>query len=249
MGNDIHNEFKKKMQDAWHNYEPDDEDLNIPTPDLSFLDKEFDEGPKSMDLDFLDNAKKKPFISINRLGKVAVIFIALLVMSSGIAVFLNSNTSYGVKGIFQNIQHYFSPEKQPSMDKEGVLSLEVTKWENLVAGKQIVTTLYIPQYIPKGYDFEKCSFAKSEDIDITTYEYSKGNKHLAISVNGLKDDSDIFIGGEEYKTLTSNRKIYVEKVNDEFLATCVEDELFFQVSSTISNEENVKILEGMKKSE
>lgn len=247
MGNDIHNEFKKRMQDAWHNYEPNDEELNIPTPDFSFLE-EFDDEPNSMDLDFLDNLKKKHFFSTSRLGKVAVVFIALLVMSSGIAVFLNSNMSYGVKGVFQNIKHYLSPEKEASMDKEGVLSLDVTKWENLEEGKKIVSTLYTPQYIPKGYDFIKCSFVKSEDMATTTYEYFNGEKTLMVTISNVESSPDVYISGERYNPSNSNKDIYVEEVNGEFSATYIKDKLFFHVSSTISTAENVKVIEGIKKS-
>ncbi|MCO7120908.1 DUF4367 domain-containing protein [Ihubacter massiliensis] len=249
MSKDVHEELQKSMQKAWQSYEPDAEDINVPAPDLAFLQdgssKVID--PQEMNLDFLSGEKKHKR-HISKVAKVAAILLAILVTSSGMAVFMNSDASYGVKGVFQNIKHYISPQEEPSMNEQGSLSLEVTDWEKLDEGKNVVPTLYIPQYIPKDYTFSKCTFFKSEGIASNFYEFTKGEETLLVTVDTYNGSTDIYLSGEEYKSPYSDKEIYVEKTDGEYTATYVDESIYIRVVSTISNEENVKVIEGVEPS-
>lgn len=246
MANDVHEEFKKKMQEAWNEYEPDGDDLDPPAPDLSFLDGSLskDMEPDEMDLGFLSE-KKKRRVSFSRMGKVAAVLVAIFVTSSGLAVFMNSDASYGVKGIFQNIKNQFSPEKEPSMDDQGMLTLEVTEWENLEAGKELMPTLYIPQYIPSGYAFSKCTFNKTEGSALSSYVYVKGKDAITIAIEDLNDSMDIYVDGKQCKSPYSNKELYVSEEDGEHIVVYIEENLYIQVSSMISMDESIKVLEGV----
>ena len=157
----IHNQFKKVMQEAWEHVDLDKETVEqfaIPEPDLSFLE----------DLE----SKNKKAKQHHRLAKIAVFLIAVFLTSSALSLFMNSQASYGVKSLIQNVKHFFS-ENEPVVDENGVQSLVLTDWEDLSDGKEIAGTLYVPSYIPEGYEFQEVSFDRVETAAGTSYHFLK----------------------------------------------------------------------------
>lgn len=247
MGNNVHEEFKKKLQESWNEYRPDEDDLKIPEPDFSFLDNEAKERevirPEDMDLGFLEAKRKSPF---RRFSKVAVVLIAVLVAGSGTALFLNSNMSYGVKGVIQNVRHAIDPQEQPVMEEDGVRSLEIVSWENIKNAENVISDLYIPEYIPEGYVFDKANFSSTEDGDSSAYEYVKGDEVLAIFVDTNKTNTDVYVSGEAYLSPFSDKQFYLEEGGGTSTVTYLKDEMMYRVSSSLGKEENAKILENIK---
>ena len=128
----IHSQLKTAMQEAWEHVDLDKETVEqfaIPEPDLSFLED-------------LESKNKKPE-KHHRLAKIAVFLIAVFLTSSALSLFMNSQASYGVKSLIQNVKHFFS-ENEPVVDENGVQSLVLTDWEDLSDGKEIAGTLYVP---------------------------------------------------------------------------------------------------------
>ncbi len=230
-----HEKFKKAMQEAWEHVDLDKETVErspIPEPDLSFLE---DLEPKSNKL----FAKPKRNY---RLAKIAVFIIAVFLTSSVFTIFINSQASYGVKSAVQNIKHFFS-ENEPIVDENGVQSLILTDWKDISDGKKIAGTLYVPSYIPEGYEFQEVSFDRVEAVAGTSYHFSKGKKELYVDIKVLFDDVDVYVAGEVFQSPFSEKEMYFEETDDGIYIAYAEGDHNFSVVGDLSKEEGTRIIE------
>ena len=230
----IHNQFKKVMQEAWEHVDLDKETVEqfaIPEPDLSFLED-------------LESKNKKPE-KHHRLAKIAVFLIAVFLTSSAIRLFMNSQASYGVKSLIQNVKHVFS-ENEPVVDENGVQSLVLTDWEDLSDGKEIAGTLYVPSYIPEGYEFQEATFDRIEETSTgTSYHFSNGKKDLYVDIEVLLDDMNVYVSGDLFQSPFSEKEMYYAKYDDGSAVTYAEGDHNFSVVGYLSKEEGTKVIEGI----
>lgn len=248
--NKVHDDFQQEIQKAWEEYIIKDiHDLAIPEPDLSFL-KQLPEKQKNIDksedmqLELL--SLKRKHSSYRRFTKVAIILLAILVTSSAIGIFLNSESSYGVKNFFQNVKHLLS-EDEPIVNENDVKTLSVSDWNEIENGRKVVGELYVPEYIPKGYTFDKAIFDNIDTIYKTSYSFINGEKELRINIQGIKDDTDIYVAGDPQKSPISGRAMYVEEDEEGCAITYIKEKHNFCVISRESKQETFKIIEGITK--
>ncbi|MCB6993892.1 DUF4367 domain-containing protein [bacterium 210820-DFI.6.37] len=236
-----HEAFKKAMQEAWEHVDLDKEMVErsfIPEPDLSFLEE-------------LELENNKLFVQPKRnyrLAKIAAFLLAVFLTSSAISLFMNSQASYGVKGLAQNVKHFFS-ENEPVVDEDGVQSLVLTDWKDLSDGKEIAGTLYAPSYIPEGYEFQEVSFDRVETMAITSYHFSKGKKNLYVDIKVFFDDMDVYVRGDLFQSPFSEKEMYFVKIDDEICITYAEGDHNFSVVGDLSKEEGTRIIEGIVEQE
>lgn len=252
----IHEEFRRAMQEAWEEAVIDTSELkdeDIPAPDLSFLDHLSEEEPleRGIELPVLKADKKRR--RANRFTKVAAAVLAICIISSAMGIFVNSETSYGIRSFVQNIRHLVF-ENEPEIIETGSEYLPVTDWDEIDNGKKVVGTLYIPEYIPKGYTFQKAEFTDVSGgmgdgtLDMT-YNYKNGEKLLMVTIWKVANGSETSVLGELEQSPISGRDMYValDEERKEYVITCVEQDLVFFVSAPVSKYEAFKIIEGIKK--
>lgn len=231
-----HEEFKKAMQEAWEHVDLDKEtveSLPIPEPDLSFLE----------DLE-AENKPKRNY----RLAKIAVFLLAVFLTSSAISIFMNSQASYGVKCLVQNVKHFFS-ENEPVVDENGVQSLVLTDWKDLSDGKEIAGTLYVPSYIPEGYEFQEVSFDRVETMAETSYHFLKGKKDLYVDIEVLFDDVDVYVRGDLFKSPFSEKEMYFAETDGGIYIAYAEGDHNFSIVGDLSKEEGTRIIEEIVEQE
>ena len=229
----IHSQLKTAMQEAWEHVDLDKETVEqfeIPEPDLSFLED-------------LESKNKKPE-KHHRLAKIAVFLIAVFLTSSALSLFMNSQASYGVKSLIQNVKHFFS-ENEPVVDENGVQSLVLTDWEDLSDGKEIAGTLYVPSYIPEGYKFQEVSFDRVETAAGTSYHFLKGKKDLYVDIEVLFDDMDVYVKGDLFQSPFSEKEMYYAKYDGGSAVTYAAGDHNFSVVGDLSKEEGARVIEGI----
>ena len=230
----IHSQLKTAMQEAWEHVDLDKETVEqfaIPEPDLSFLED-------------LESKNKKPE-KHHRLAKIAVFLIAVFLTSSALSLFMNSQASYGVKSLIQNVKHFFS-ENEPVVDENGVQSLVLTDWEDLSDGKEIAGTLYVPSYIPEGYEFQEATFDRIEEASTeTSYHFSNGKKDLYVDIEVLLDDMTVYVSGDLFQSPFSEKEMYYAKYDDGSAVTYAEGDHNFSVVGYLSKEEGTRVIEGI----
>ena len=230
----IHSELKKAMQETWDHVDLDKETVEqfeIPVPELSFLE----------DLE----SKNKKTKQHQRLAKIAVFLIAVFLTSSALSLFMNAQASYGVKSLIQNVKHFFS-ENEPVVDENGVQSLVLTDWEDLSDGKEIAGTLYVPSYIPEGYEFQEATFDRIEETSTgTSYHFSNGKKDLYVDIEVLLDDMNVYVSGDLFQSPFSEKEMYYAKYDDGSAVTYAEGDHNFSVVGYLSKEEGTRVIEGI----
>lgn len=255
----IHEEFCRAMQEAWEEAVIDTSELkdeDIPAPDLSFLDRLYEEEPSACGAERsrLESGKKRR--RAGRFTKVAAAVLIILITGSAMGVFLNSGASYGIRSFVQNIRHLDSANGTETMESKGK-SLSISDWGEIQKGKKIVGTLYIPAYIPKGYTFQKAEFAEGtasggqQEMRTASYYYSSGEKSLTVVISEVEGGSTASISGELEQSPLSGRDLYVARgeEDEEYTITCEEGDFRFVVSAPLSKRETVNIVEGITKQE
>lgn len=259
MEKNVHEEFRRAMQEAYWSCEPKLEEWEIPQPDLSFLDDmEWEEDEASedkeplqivmereMDLSFLGSEQtKKRHFSVSA-KRAAVIAFAVLITGSTIGYMLQSETAYGVKQAFLNVKHMFSPNSKYADLDTGEERLDIVQEADIKKGSTIVPEVYIPQYIPEGFSFEKGTFSNSKEIEYTEYLYVNGKRKIAIDIDKAHETADVSIAGDPYTT-KSGKEVYLEEEPDLVTVTYIKDLYIFSVDGAITKEEAIKILDNLQ---
>lgn len=260
---ETHARLQREMREAWLNYKIEEDDIEIPQPDLTFLE-ETDDLSQSADMEaigpeFLESSKKS-YCHVIRMGKVAVVLLAVLVTISTAAMFLDSDASYGGGGTIQNIKRFFSPKQGPVAEngdrsgKEAQVEdpdqqdLIVTDWEDVKKHKDLMARLFLPQYIPEGYAFDRVWFANTEDVTAAVYTYRKGETKLMISVENLKEEGAASLEGDSYVEPKTGREFQIAKDKKEGTQTIsvMEEDDVFRVCGVLDKEEGIKIIDSLK---
>lgn len=260
---DTHTRLQREMREAWLNYEIKEEDMDIPKPDLAFLEEMDDLGQvadmQEIGPGFSESSKKKRRHVI-RIGKVAVVLLAVLVSVSAAAMFLESEASYGGGSTIQNVKRFFSPEQGPAAEngiageKEAQLKddeqedLIITEWEDVKKHKDLMARLFLPQYVPKGYAFQRVWFANTEDVTAAVYTYRKGETELMISVENLKEEGSASLEGDNYVEPKTGREFRIAKDRKDGTQTIsrMEEDDVFRVRGVLDKEEGIKIIDSLK---
>lgn len=268
----IHARLQRKMQKAWFDYKIKEDDMDIPKPDLTFLE-ELDGWGQDVDLEKIDSGSfgvsRRSRRRMNQIGKVAVVLLAVLATVSTAAMFLESDASYGGGSTIQNIKHFFSPKQGPAAENENAgqrdsqlngnekqaslggaseEDLIITEWDNVEKNKDLMIRFFQPTYVPEGYVFQRVWFADTEDVTAAVYTYQKGENELMISVENLKEEGSASVEGDSYVEPKTGREFHIAK--DKKDGTCtisrMEEDDVFRVWGALDKEEGIRIIDGLK---
>ena len=238
----IHENLKKALQEAWEHVNLEKatvEQFEIPDPDLSFLE----------DLEAENNKMLVKPKRECRIVKIAVFLLAIFLTSSALSIFMNSQASYGVKSLAQNVRHFFF-ENEPVVNEDGIQSLTLTDWKDLSDAKEIAENLYVPSYIPEGYDFQEATFERIEEAATeTSYHFSNGKKELYVDIEVLLDDMDVYVSGDLFQSPFSEKEMYYVKYDGGMAVTYAEGDHNFSVVGDLSREEGTRVIEGIVRRE
>ncbi len=131
----------------------------------------------------------------SRFSKIAAIFIIVLLGMNLITLSSDSSEVYGEKGllhrIFEGTRGIFTDEDESELvvfDETGDECL-ISNYDDIYLAKQFWTDLYIPEYIPEGYEFSSLCIIKSFSEDYTAeYEYVSDTNILEINFTSSSSD-------------------------------------------------------------
>lgn len=185
---EVHKKLGEELEKAYLKRETPEE--KIPEFDLSFLDEQPYEPTEENDA-----AREESFISpkeekkrrFSRFAKVAAVLIIFLLCTNIIMLGRDSSESYGDKGIlhrlYQGVTGLFtdSEEKTEESDVEEFMTFDHLGEKELKKAKEVLPGLYVPTYIPEGYEFEKLEIQKYYSGDFHgKYLYKSNNDTITI---------------------------------------------------------------------
>ena len=217
---EVHKKLGEELEKAYLKRETPEE--KIPEFDLSFLDEQPYEPTEENDA-----AREESFISpkeekkhrFSRFAKVAAVLIIFLLCTNIIMLGRNSTESYGDKGIlhrlYQGVTGLFtdSEEETEESDVEEFMTFDRLGEKELKKAKEFLPGLYVPTYIPEGYELDRLEIKKFYSGDYQClYLYKRDTDMIKLSLL-YSVHQDITYQFPEEGTLIelNDRKIFVSK--------------------------------------
>lgn len=222
----------------------------IPDMDLSFLEDDSDLHDRG---DFLvpEIAEKKKRVHFSRFTKVtAVVIIALL----SINVFMlatESTDSYGQRGllhrIYKSVTGIITDEGQ-EMDSTDVL--ESFESLNLKDAKTFFPSLYIPEYIPAGFNLESLIIERYTADDYwVQYIYTNTEESIYIDLSYYQNSRFKYYSEGEGNMIEMDDRIlysYISTSTNEYTVEVYFEDCMMNIEGINDENELTKIAENMQ---
>lgn len=215
---EVHKKLGEELEKAYLKRETPEE--KIPEFDLSFLDEQPFEPTEENDA-----AREESFISpkeekkrrFSRFAKVAAVLIIFLLCTNIIMLGRDSTESYGDKGIlhrlYQGVTGLFtdSEEETEESDMEEFMTFDRLGEKELRKAKEFLPGLYVPTYIPEGYELEQLKIEKYYSGDyLCDYAYNSEDRIIKILLYYSMDSERSNQWPEDGELIEmSDRKIFV----------------------------------------
>lgn len=247
---EVHKKLGEELEKAYLKREVPEED--VPEFDLSFLDEE-----PELDAEEPDAVREEVSVSpaktgkrrFSRFTKVAAVVIIFLLCTNIFLLGKDSSESYGDKGIlhrlYQGVTGLFTDSEEETEASDVEEALTVQEEKDLANAKEFLPELYVPTYMPEGYEFEKLTIEKYYSGDrqaIFEYKDDKGGIQI---LQNYSHDADVSYQLPENGQLIelSDRKIIVfkDEVNEESWLTVYTEICNMDITGDGSTEELIRI--------
>ena len=252
---EVHKKLGEELEKAYLKREVPEED--VPEFDLSFLDEE-----PELDAEEPDAAREEVSVSpaktgkrrFSRFTKVAAVVIIFLLCTNIFLLGKDSSESYGDKGIlhrlYQGVTGLFTDSEEETEASDVEEALTVQEEKDLANAKEFLPELYVPTYMPEGYEFEKLTIKRYYSGDcLGDYLYKNGSNSLEILLHYSNDGDVSYQVPEDGKLIElPDRKLMVfeDEVANETWIVVYTEECTMEISSNESSEILIKIGENMK---
>lgn len=222
-----------------------------------YYGKEIEEYPR-LDLSFMkkDCPRTKKSRRIKRYAAIAAGIMVVFFAGSALSMFLSGDAAYGEKGvlhrIYKSVMGIDTDQQDAALPEEYVETFETTSMDSLEDGVDFVNgRIYVPEYLPGGYDLKKLSIEKTGDGVVTAvWELKKGEKEFSINeiYTGEDDDGGISASGEGELIRLKDRVLYVREADsgeEQCIGVYTEDAII-QIYGNVTEAEGIEIAKGLK---
>lgn len=182
---ETHKKLVEAMQKAC--VHDDFDDYKTPYIDLSFLEEEYTTAVEMPD--------KKRFSFANHFNNIAAILVILLLGGNMIMMATDSNESYGDKGLLHRLSNTITgvvtDGDNPVGTDEIIEEHIITSSDGIVEITKRFPDLYIPEYLPDGFELDVLSISFFDSGDCRAkYEYICDNDILCIGISYTSDSKE-----------------------------------------------------------
>lgn len=234
----LHEEFRQKMQDV----------------NEAYLREHVQPAP-------LDGAMLREIRQTRRkrlrqkVVRSAAVLLIIIMVSIPFNIWLNAEGIYGGKQVAHRIVTVFSPldiEAGPDEDGFWRETATIDNFADVKDATIFFEEIYVPQYVPAGYQFQELTLRKN--LFGTTYYYTYRNadgQELSIDYAFDEYDSDLSIYGEPFDATTANGQLHVQSIKEtgEYAVIQLTDTYFCTINGIGNFKTGVKIVENMKRLE
>lgn len=255
---EVHKKLREELEKAYLKQKAPGE--RTPEFDLSFLNEEPDAQVEENDADREEvfvPAKKEKKRRFSQFTKVAAVAIIFLLCANIFLLGKNSSESYGDKGIlhrlYQGVTGLFtdSEEQTEDSDVEEFITFDRLGDKELEQAKKFLPGLYVPTYMPEGYELEKLTIEKFVFGDYQAEYVYKNNSNRINVLLYYSTDADCTYQwqGDGNLIEMSDRKIFVSKdpVSEGTMISVYTESCSIDISGAISPDELVMIGKKLEK--
>lgn len=247
---DTHRQLVGKFEEASLNTVLKDDE--IPEFDLSFLDEQNEKcGSESG----IKETRKRINIKFSRIITAAACVIIILLSANIILIATDSTDTYGDRGILHrlktSVNGLFTDEE--TVDEDGIReSISINNMQDIDKAKKFLPQLYIPEYIPEGYELEQLTIDEYYSGDyLGEYIFvNDDNQQICIALEYIAGNTDYSNSSEGSLIDMDDRKIYIteSEAQEEFYADVYTEECAMYVTGNIAQKEDIiKIAETLNK--
>ena len=252
---EVHKKLGEELEKAYLKRETPEE--KIPEFDLSFLDEQPFEPTEENDA-----AREESFISpkeekkrrFSRFAKVAAVLIIFLLCTNIIMLGRDSTESYGDKGIlhrlYQGVTGLFTDSEEETEESDVEETVTVLDEKDIDGAKDFLPGLYVPTYIPEGYEFEKLEIQKYYSGDYQcNYEYKNEKETIKLLLYYFADKDFAYQWSGEGELITlQDRKILVseDSVNNDVVVSVYTEICNIEIVGYHNKVELISIAKGMR---
>ena len=254
---EVHKKLGEELEKAYLKRETPEE--KIPEFDLSFLEEQpyepTEENDAAREESFISPKEKKKH-RFSRFAKVAAVLIIFLLCTNIIMLGRDSSESYGDKGIlhrlYQGVTGLFtdSEEETEESDVEEFMTFDHLGEKELKKAKEFLPGLYVPTYIPEGYELEQLKIKKFYSGDYQcNYEYKNEKETIKLLLYYFADKDFAYQWSGEGELITlQDRKILVseDSVNNDVVVSVYTEICNIDISGYNNKNELISVAKGMK---
>ena len=195
-----------------------------------------------------NKVRKQPF-SFN---KVAAIIIITLLSVNTVMLAAGSNESYGDGGllhrIYEGTRGIFTDEDSKEFietDETGK-AFVINDFDRIEEAKNFWPGLYIPEYIPEGYELEELKICKDlDEVYFAEYDYKSNKGKLEINISYFVDSNKVYSvdTGKRYEIDDKIVHIYHDSIYDRNVADIYINDYNICIYGQISEKEIICISE------
>lgn len=214
-----------------------------------YLDQIYGEIPP-LDKSFM-NAKKYDDKSSKRrrYSLIAVAAALMICIVTVVPPMFGGDAAYGDKGILHRLfgsDMGIGTDEQDGTDQERECKVEITDLKNIEEAKDLCEDLYVPEYLPEGFELESLVVEKTEAGVDADYTFKNGEKELNIGMSFMESDSVTYGSNNQGEMIRLKDRIIVPDRRKAVVEMYTEEGIMM-ISGDTTRDEMVKLARGLMK--
>lgn len=214
-----------------------------------YFDKTYGETPP-LDKSFMETEKGKDKSSRRkRYSLIAVAAVVMICIASIAQPLIGNNEAYGDKGILHRIYDSImgiDTDVQDGNNQERERRVEINDLENIDEAKDLCEKLYVPQYVPEGFELESLVVEKTKAGVDADYIFKNGEKELNIGMSFMESDSATYGSNNQGELIRLKDRIIVPDRRKAVVEMYTEEGIMM-ISGDTTRDEMVKLARGLMK--
>lgn len=209
-----------------------------------------DNKPKP-DLSFMSGTYCSAF-QWKKLSKVAVFILSVMIFSSSIAIWINSDQAVASKFKLDQIMYEMKSDTDNISTRDDTISYKTATMDDVDEAKKFYPSLYVPSNIPKGYELQKLQIDKLAGEEyFTNYMFVNKKKNVIdVIINSSTTPGTLEIAATTKLVKLENTDLYVwyDSTSEALRGVCLLDNnTLLSISSVPDQETMIKIITSFNK--
>lgn len=214
-----------------------------------YSDQTYGEIPP-LDKSFM-NAKKSDVKSSKRrrYSLIAAAAVAMICIVTVVHPMIGNDAAYGDKGILHRLfgsSMGIGTDEQDGTDQERECKVEIDDLENIEEAKDLCRDLYVPEYLPEGFELESLVVEKTAAGVDANYTFKHGEKELNIGMSFMESDSATYGSNNQGEMIKLKDRIIIP-VESKTSVEVYTEEGIMMISGDLNQEEMIRIAKGLVK--